>query len=128
MDPGGRDGDDRDGRTSVQNPTTPTSAPRTDRSQRSPQPINPFDTPYERIHRSSASIADPNSPEPTFGYAGPAWHGGGGTTNAQQEPNRLRRVLPDKWWKALCAWGADLDGGHDNQEDGGQGGRTNPFE
>ena len=99
------------------------------------QPVNPFDPPFERIHRSSRSLhADPNSPEPAFGYAGPAWRGGGGASRAVESPSdaqehsRLRRVLPDRWWKALCAWGADLDGGHDEQEDGGQGGRTNPFE
>lgn len=100
-------------------------------------PVNPFDPPFERIHRSSSSLhADHNTPEPAFGYAGPGWRGGAGAgaTGATgpavepQEQSRLRRALPDKWWKALCAWGADLDGGHDEQEDGGQGGRTNPFE
>lgn len=98
-------------------------------------PVNPFDQPFERIHRSSSSLhADPNTAEPAFGYAGPGCRGGGGAngisgpTVEAPEQSRLRRVLPDKWWKALCAWGADLDGGHDEQEDGGQGGRTNPFE
>jgi hypothetical protein len=92
----------------------------------------PYANPFTQ-HRSSASI----QADPGFDYAGPTWRGGAGVAAEAEEGNargnnsdqsRMRRVLPDKWWKALCAWGADLDGGHDDQEDGGQAGRTNPFE
>jgi hypothetical protein len=97
-----------------------------------PDKPKPYANPF--VHRSSASIhVDPNSPDPGFDYAGPTWRGGEGAAAEEgarnpSEQSRLRRVLPDKWWKALCAWGPDLDGGHDNQDDGGQAGRTNPFE
>lgn len=94
--------------------------------------INPFDTPNERIHNPT----DLDSPRPAaaFGYAGPEWRGGGGRVDNLDQPstppltNRTRRALPDKWWRAVWAWGADLDGGHDDEQDGGQAGRTNPFE
>jgi hypothetical protein len=108
-----------------------TSSPRPDdiQGKRTSKYANPF------LHRSSASIhTEGNSPDPGFDYAGPAWNGGaaaaeeGNANGNGAEQSRLRKVLPDKWWKALCAWGSDLDGGHDNQDDGGQAGRTNPFE
>jgi len=101
-----------------------------DQNKSSNKYANPF------VHRSSASIqTDSNSPDPGFDYAGPTWRGGAAAAeegnangNDNGEQSRLRKVLPDKWWKALCAWGSDLDGGHENQDDGGQAGRTNPFE
>jgi len=135
----------RSGATSPATPTSPSSTVLLHGNARQnastptlpdqPQPYaNPFN---QNHHRSSASI----QADPGFDYAGPTWRGGAGagvgTGAAAEEGNangsnndqgRMRRVLPDKWWKALCAWGADLDGGHDDQEDGGQAGRTNPFE
>ncbi|KAK6902955.1 hypothetical protein L486_08302 [Kwoniella mangroviensis CBS 10435] len=60
---------------------------------------------------------------PGFAYGGPTWRGGQ-AVQQQEEENRKS----DKWWHALCAWGSDLDGGYDANQQGGQVGRTNPFE
>ncbi|WVW83060.1 hypothetical protein I302_105077 [Kwoniella bestiolae CBS 10118] len=60
---------------------------------------------------------------PGFAYGGPTWRGG---QAVQQQEERQHK--PDRWWHALCAWGSDLDGGYDTNQQGGQVGRTNPFE
>ncbi|OXB38983.1 hypothetical protein LQV05_004107 [Cryptococcus neoformans] len=67
-------------------------------------------------------LVSPSSPtdETGFAYGGPTWRGG----QAVQQRENVARKGPDRWWHALCAWGDDLDGGHDVPEAG----RTNPFE
>ncbi|AAW41712.1 hypothetical protein CNBB2640 [Cryptococcus deneoformans B-3501A] len=67
-------------------------------------------------------LISPSSPtdETGFAYGGPTWRGG----QAVQQRENVERRGPDRWWHALCAWGDDLDGGHDVPEAG----RTNPFE
>lgn len=67
-------------------------------------------------------LISPISPtdEAGFAYGGPTWRGG----QAVQQREEVARRGPDRWWHALCAWGDDLDGGHDVPEAG----RTNPFE
>nr|XP_019013549.1 uncharacterized protein I206_01619 [Kwoniella pini CBS 10737]OCF52330.1 hypothetical protein I206_01619 [Kwoniella pini CBS 10737] len=78
---------------------------------------------------SGASVGSTQSPltSPTdgvgFAYGGPTWRGG---QAVQQQEEELPKA--DKWWHALCAWGSDLDGGHESNQQGGQVGRTNPFE
>lgn len=63
-----------------------------------------------------SSVDSPVDGAGNFGYAGPGWRGGA----TQVDPTPPRK---EKWWHALCAWGADLDGG-----DSKQAGRTNPME
>jgi len=75
---------------------------------------SPFADPQHARHESTSTA--PGSP--SYGYAGAEWRGG-----ANAAPR------PEKWWHALCSWGSDLDGGHDDVNEGrNQAGRTNPFE
>ncbi|WWC61118.1 uncharacterized protein I303_103696 [Kwoniella dejecticola CBS 10117] len=76
---------------------------------------------------SGGSLAQSPLTSPTdgvgFAYGGPTWRGGQAVQQQEEEQPK-----PDKWWHALCAWGSDLDGGHESNQQGGQVGRTNPFE
>jgi hypothetical protein len=60
-----------------------------------------------------------------FGYAGPSWRGGAAAVPTSEDV--LPPSKPERWWHSLCAWGADLDGGH-GKKTSNQAGRTNPFE
>lgn len=100
----------------------------------SPPPLAASDlSVYKRPSLVSASSGSPHtsyrsplispispSDETGFAYGGPTWRGG----QAVQQQEDVARRGPDRWWHALCAWGDDLDGGHDVPEAG----RTNPFE
>ncbi|ADV19542.1 hypothetical protein I305_02998 [Cryptococcus gattii E566] len=100
----------------------------------SPPPLTASDlSVYKRPSLVSASSGSPHtsyrsplispispSDETGFAYGGPTWRGG----QAVQQQEDVARRGPDRWWHALCAWGDDLDGGHDVPEAG----RTNPFE
>ncbi|WWC90013.1 uncharacterized protein L201_004943 [Kwoniella dendrophila CBS 6074] len=103
-------------------------------SPTSPQNPSPFADPPAAHHRrpslvSASSGGSTHSPlsSPTdgvgFAYGGPTWRGGQAVQQQEEEPPK-----PDRWWHALCAWGSDLDGGHESNRQGGQVGRTNPFE
>ncbi|WVR05227.1 hypothetical protein IAU60_002239 [Kwoniella sp. DSM 27419] len=63
--------------------------------------------------------------EAGFAYGGPTWRGG--QASRAQEGDAPPQG-GEKWWHALCAWGTDLDGGHEGNGRGNQAGRTNPFE
>ena len=128
-------------------------APLVETNSTSPQRPRDFSRPYEpqtsmsptRDGRpSSASTASPAKPETRashehmnggeelYGYAGPSWRGGAGAraeigAGAPAGGGAPPRKPMERWWQALCGWGADLDGGVENP-DGGQSGRTNPFE
>ncbi|WWD15925.1 hypothetical protein CI109_100349 [Kwoniella shandongensis] len=115
-------------------------------SPTSPPNPSPFDDPadprptvvpsqsYTSQRRPSLTTSTPTtSPlaSPTdgvgFSYSGPTWRGG----QAVQQDDGTAQLPPrrvEKWWHALCAWGSDLDGGHGDQVQGRQAGRTNPFE
>ena len=73
---------------------------------------------------NSGARSPPQSPNDgqgfTYGYAGPSWRGGA----AVQVDDRVG----EKWWHALCGWGSDLDGAHEEDIGDDQAGRTNPFE
>jgi hypothetical protein len=51
------------------------------------------------------------------GWKGPHWHGGAsGTGGYSPAAGAAAGVRQDRWWRALCAWGDDLDdGGEDGQ-------------
>ncbi|KAK1925042.1 hypothetical protein DB88DRAFT_539817 [Papiliotrema laurentii] len=76
---------------------------------------------------ASSLQSPPADQDVKYGYVGAQWRGGAAAGSPAQP--KARRAQGDKWWHALCAWGADLDGGHgDANEAGDQAGRTNPFE
>ncbi|GMK59477.1 hypothetical protein CspeluHIS016_0800830 [Cutaneotrichosporon spelunceum] len=83
------------------------------------QNCDPFNSPSPSM-TSSSPFADPVPLPPATpdGYVGPGWRGG--AASAKPAPRK------ERWWHSLCAWGADLDGGDNNQA--GQAGRTNPME
>ncbi|WVO13909.1 hypothetical protein L204_101533 [Cryptococcus depauperatus] len=94
---------------------------------RRPSLVSPLPATSPLPIKQSVLISPATSPteETGFSYGGPTWRGG----QAVQQHEEAPRKGPDRWWHALCAWGNDLDGGHDVKEgNGGQAGRTNPFE
>ncbi|KAK8869802.1 hypothetical protein IAR55_000370 [Kwoniella newhampshirensis] len=93
-------------------------------------PAHSYTSPRRPSLTSGDSAASPLA-SPTdgvgFSYGGPTWRGGQAVQQEDGSPHSSR-LVGDKWWHALCAWGADLDGGHDDEVQGRQAGRTNPFE
>ncbi|WVQ71698.1 hypothetical protein IAR50_001239 [Cryptococcus sp. DSM 104548] len=86
------------------------------------------DSPRGGPRSLTSSPAISPTEETGFAYGGPTWRGGQGV-RAQAIEEEAPRRGPDRWWHALCAWGDDLDGGHDvSESNDGQKGRTNPFE
>jgi len=106
-----------------------------------PSPSPRHDHPDLRRDSLASSATSPPIQSPTdgegftYGYAGAGWRGGAGAVPPTGPDGALAVGPPPKpprgerWWHALCSWGDDLDGGHDDQNEGrNQAGRTNPFE
>lgn len=123
--------------TSPLNPS-PFADPLTPHASRSGDETKADALGFRRSSASSSStgpprnmVSPPHSPvDQGFSYNGPGWRGGGAGAGADQaQYGNVKQPVRERWWHALCSWGSDLDGGHEEgNRQGGQAGRTNPFE
>ncbi|WVQ78280.1 hypothetical protein IAT38_000365 [Cryptococcus sp. DSM 104549] len=120
--------------SSTSSPSAPAPPPlaSASNSRRRPSLISP--SPHDSPRSAGNSPLTSPTDSTGFAYGGPTWRGGQAQAvadNAQEgdDVDPPRRRGPERWWHALCAWGDDLDGGHDDGNGrGNQAGRTNPFE
>ncbi|EIW69480.1 hypothetical protein TREMEDRAFT_62341 [Tremella mesenterica DSM 1558] len=111
----------------VISPVSPTESPFDD-----PRPVPLPSSSTQRRGSINVDSSKTSAPLDTdvVGYAGPSWRGGAAIQDqgVAQDVQDVNVGTGEKWWHALCSWGSDVDGGHGNDQLGGQAGRTNPFE